>query len=108
MIGRPYQIPDSCFPSGRWPAKPDRFRVACYSETGASGGTYYGAVAFDHRTLKAAARRLAHIINRQTPPAHRAPWRGVRYDALYIVTPSGERLSLREAQARIEESADAS
>lgn len=85
----------------RWPAKPDRFRVACYVGNFADSPVIYsGAVAFDHRTLKAAARRLAHLIARQS----RSGYVGARYDSLYIVTPEGERLALRSAQARIAES----
>lgn len=103
MIARPYQIPERCFPAGRWPAADGgRFRVATYAETGASGGTYHKAESSDHRTLKAAARRLAHLIARQS----RRGYSGKRFDALYIVTPEGERLALRTAQARIKESAN--
>lgn len=78
-----------------WQAKPDRYRVACYGgDFSATPVTYTRAVAFDHRTLKAACRRLASLIARQS----RRGYTGVRYDSLYVLTPDGRRLPLIEAR----------
>lgn len=84
--------------SDRWPPVPGRFRVALYTGNYADSPVIYSpALAYEHRTLKAAARRLAHIIARQS----RRGYTGERFDSLYIVTPEGERLPLRAARERI-------
>lgn len=92
--------------SAPWPPAPDgRFRVALYKALWNVTPVVYRQHSFsDHRTLKAAARRLAHLIARQS----KAGYSGERYDSLYIVTPDGERLALRTAQKRIRESGHAS
>lgn len=89
--------------SAPWPPAPDgRHRVALYKALFNVSPIVYRQDRFsDHRTLKAAARRLAHLIYRQS----RSGYTGERFDALYIVTPDGERLPLREAQRRIKEAA---
>lgn len=83
-----------------WPPAPNgRYRVACYIGNFADSPVIYErAASFDHGTLKAAARRLASLIARRrkgTP----------RYDSLYIVTPTGERLPLNAARQRLKEAA---
>lgn len=84
--------------SDRWPPVPGRFRVALYKGDYAESPVIYSpALAFEHRTLKAAARRLAHLIARQG----RREYKGERFDCLYIVTPEGERLPLKAARERI-------
>lgn len=91
MIAAKYSAP--------WPPAPNgRYRVALYKALFAVSPIVYRQHSFsDHATLKAAARRLAHLIARQG----RSGYKGERYDSLYIVTPEGERLALRTAQARI-------
>ena len=88
----------------RWPPAPNgRYRVACY--TGNYERTpvvFTQAASFDHRTLKAAVRRLASLISRQAVSGYR----GARYDSLYIVTPEGKRLPLSAARKLIMESAN--
>jgi hypothetical protein len=86
-----------------WPPADDgRYRVALYKGTFATSPVVYRQDSFsDHRTLKAACRRLAHIIYRQS----RRDYRGERYDAAYIVAPSGERWPLNEARKRMESGA---
>lgn len=85
--------------TARWPIAPrDQFRVALYrGDYTASTIVYHRAAFSDHRTLKAACRRLAHLIHQQG----RTGYTGERYDRMYIVTPDGERLPLRAAQARL-------
>ena len=84
--------------SKQWAAVPGKFRVALYrADFSQSPIVYSPAASFEHRTLKAAARRLAHFIYRQS----RSAYKGAQYHCLYIVTPEGERLPLRAAQARI-------
>lgn len=87
--------------SARWPAADDgRYRVALYKGTFATSPVIYRQDSFsDHRTLKAAVRRLAHIIARQS----RRDWKGERFDAAYIVAPSGERWPLNRARAILAE-----
>jgi hypothetical protein len=82
--------------SAPWPpADNGRFRVALYKGTFATSPVVYRQDTFsDHRTLKAACRRLAHIIYRQG----RSGYKGERYDAAYIVMPDGERLPLNAAR----------
>lgn len=85
MIAAKYSAP--------WPPVPGRYIVAAYRGNFAESPIVYERAAFwQHRTLKAAARRLAHLIARRT---------GERFDSLYIVTPAGERLPLRKARERI-------
>lgn len=84
--------------SDRWPPVPGRFRVALYKgDYAESPVTYSRAASYEHATLKAAARRLAHMIARQS----RREYKGARFDCLYIVTPQGERLPLAKARERI-------
>lgn len=84
--------------SDRWPPVPGRYRVALYKGDYAESPVIYSpALAYEHRTLKAAARRLAHMIARQS----RREYKGERFDCLYIVTPEGERLALNAARERI-------
>lgn len=86
------------FRDGRWPPVPGRYRVALYKGNfAASPVIYERAASYEHKTLKAAARRLAHMIARQS----RRGYSGERFDSLYIVTPEGERLPLRAARERI-------
>lgn len=83
---------------GTWNPVPDRYLVALYvGDYSATPVIYSPAASFPHRTLKAAARRLASLIHQQSKHGHR----GAKFDCLYIVTPSGERLPLRVAQRRI-------
>lgn len=101
MIAAPYQAGASysaALFTGRWNPVPGRFRVALYKGNYAdSPVTYSPALAYEHRTLKAAARRLASLIARQA----RRGYSGERFDCLYIVTPDGERLALNAARERI-------
>lgn len=101
MIAAPYQAGATYFAAlfaGRWNPVPGRFRVALYKGDYAESPVIYSpAMAFEHKTLKAAARRLAHIIARQS----RRGYSGERFDCLYIVTPDGERLPLAKARERI-------
>lgn len=84
--------------SSQWAAVPGKFRVALYrGDFAATPIRYSPAASFEHRTLKAAARRLASLIYQ----GHRHGYKGPQYHCLYIVTPEGERLPLREAQRRI-------
>jgi hypothetical protein len=85
--------------SAPWPPADDgRYRVALYKGTFATSPVVYRQHTFsDHRTLKAACRRLAHIIFRQS----RRGYTGERYDAAYIVMPDGERLPLNAARKRL-------
>lgn len=84
--------------SDRWPPVPGRYRVALYTGNSAASPVIYDrAASYEHKTLKAAARRLAHMIARQS----RRGYSGERFDCLYIVTPEGERLPLRAARERI-------
>lgn len=101
MTAAPYQAGASysaALFAGKWNPVPGRFRVALYKGNYAESPVIYSpALAFEHRTLKAAARRLAHIIARQS----RREYKGERFDCLYIVTPEGERLPLAKARERI-------
>ena len=83
--------------SAPWPAAPDgRYRVALYKGTFGTSPVVYRQDRFsDHKTLKAAVRRLAHIIARQG----RRGYTGERFDAAYIVSPEGERWPLNKARA---------
>jgi len=84
--------------AGKWNPVPGRFRVALYKGNYADSPViYWPALAYEHRTLKAAARRLAHMIARQS----RRGYSGERFDCHYIVTPEGERLPLAKARERI-------
>lgn len=86
------------FRDGRWPPVPGRYRVALYiGNFAASPVIYDRAASYEHKTLKAAARRLASLIARQG----RREYKGERFDCLYIVTPDGERLALNAARERI-------
>lgn len=90
-------VPSARF-SCPWPAVPGRYRVALYKGTFATTPVVYRQHRFsDHRTLKAACRCLASILHKQG----RSGYTGERIDAAYIITPEGERLPLRSAQARI-------
>lgn len=85
-------------PAIAWPPEPGHYQVCTYdADYSVSPPDYSRNASFGHRTLKAAARRLARMLS----------GRGGRPlpDVAYIVTPSGERLPLRSAQARIKESA---
>lgn len=93
-----FTIPAALF-SEQWAPAPGGYRVALYrGNFERSPVVYRPAACSDHRTLKAAARRLAHYIARQS----RRGYSGARFDCLYIVTPSGERLPLKTARARIQ------
>jgi hypothetical protein len=71
-----------------------RYVVATYSADFTGTPIRYAREStYSHATLKAAARRLARMLSGRSgarPPA-----------AAYIITPEGERLALRSAQARI-------
>lgn len=101
MIAAPYQQGARYYAAlfaGRWNPVPGRFRVALYKSDYADSPVIYApACSFEHRTLKAAARRLAHMIARQS----RRDYKGERFDCFYIVTPEGERLPLAKARERI-------
>lgn len=101
MTAAPYQAGASysaALFAGKWNPAPGRFRVALYKGNYADSPVIYSpALAYEHRTLKAAARRLAHMIARQS----RREYKGERFDCLYIVTPDGERLALNAARERI-------
>lgn len=86
-----------------WPAIPGAFQVVTYdADYSVSPPDYSRNASYSHRTLKAAARRLARMLSGRggRPLADGA-------DVAYIVTPGGERLPLRSAQARIKESGNA-
>lgn len=94
----PSTIPAARFARRFDPATGGRYRVALYvADFTESPVTYRPARVDDRRTLKAAARRLAHYIARQS----RRGYTGERFDYLYIITPEGERLPLAEARKRI-------
>lgn len=101
MTAAPYQAGASysaALFAGKWNPVPGRFRVALYKGDYAGPPVIYSpALAFEHKTLKAAARRLAHMIARRS----RRGYSGERFDCLYIVTPEGERLPLAKARERI-------
>ena len=101
MTAAPYQAGASysaALFAGKWNPVPGRFRVALYKgDYAESPVTYDRAASYEHKTLKAAARRLAHMIARQS----RRGYSGERFDCLYIVTPNGERLALNAARERI-------
>ncbi len=78
----------------RWPVEPGRYQVCTYdSDWSVTPPDYSRNAAYSHRTLKAAARRLARMLSGRSG-RHGA-------DVFYILTPEGERLPLRSAQARI-------
>lgn len=77
---------------GRFAPISGRYLVALYSgDYSRSPAVYRPAACYPHKALGAAIRRLASII------AERKGRHG--YAALYIVTPDGDRLSLKEARA---------
>ena len=84
--------------SALWPAAPGRFRVALYKGAFQVSPIVYRQERFsDHRTLGAAVRRLAFVLNVQGKSGHK----GERIDAAHIVLPCGERLTLAEARERL-------
>lgn len=87
---KPHFIPASV----AWPPRPMFQAVTYKADWSAPGAPRYSrGEAFPHRTLKAAARRLASLLSgRNGRPCP---------SAAYIVTPEGERLSLRDAQGRL-------
>lgn len=99
--GRARAIYDSACYSFRWPPAPNGgWRVALYVAAFQTTPVVYRPHVFsDHATLKAAVRRLAHLIARQS----RRGYTGERFDSLYIVSPDGERLPLNAARARLAE-----
>lgn len=84
--------------SALWPAAPGRFRVALYKGVFAVSPIVYRQERFsDHRTLRAAVRRLSSVLFQQGRPGAR----GERIDAAHIVLPDGSRLTLQAARERL-------
>lgn len=86
-------------PAIAWPPIPGAFQVVTYDADFSRRPwppDYSRNASYSHRTLKAAARRLARMLSGRggRPLADGA-------DVAYILTPDGERLPLRAAQARI-------
>lgn len=78
-----------------WPVAPGKYRVATYrGNFERSPIVYHPADRFDHRTLRAACLRVATLIARRKADCP-------RYDAIYIITPEGERLPFNAARSRL-------
>lgn len=95
MRSQPEMIYGAALYSARYAPRPGRYLVACYRADLAESPTVYRpAACFAHKSLAAAARRLAHMIAGRS-------YRGEKYDSLYIVTPAGDRLPLSLAREMI-------
>lgn len=75
MTAAPYQAGASysaALFAGKWNPVPGRFRVALYKGNYADSPVIYSpALAYEHRTLKAAARRLLAFCAHSSPIAAR-------------------------------------